>query len=465
MLIGESMEKNLHFIGIGGIGMSAIARILLGQGFIISGSDLQESRLTLALAAQGAQITYGHAPNNLSYDTRAVVYSSAVGEDNVEIIEARRRGLTVYRRAEMLAYLIGCKRSVGVAGSHGKTTVSGMIATMLELCDCEPTIIIGGMLPLIGSNAKAGNGPYLVAEADESDGTFLMLKPEMAVVTNIESDHLDYYKDLDHVKQAFAQYLCQLPNKGFAVVCVDSPQVREILPAVTGRCITYGLQAPANYSATAISHSPAGVSADIYEGGTLLGQFNLTVPGEHNVANALAALAVGRELGLGFREIARALGHFTGTGRRFEVLGSAGEVTVVDDYAHHPTELAVTIKAARAMYEKRRIVAVFQPHRYSRTRDMYAAFAGALTKADVVVAQEIYPAFEQPIPGVSASLIVDEALRQGQKNISYTAGEEQTLATLAQIIRPGDLLLIMGAGNIRAVGERFLASAKKEEKR
>ena len=451
------MEKNLHFIGIGGIGMSAIARIMLGQGFNVSGSDLEESRLTLSLCEQGAYISYGHMAQNLPLATQAVVYSSAVTEDNVEMREARRRGLVIYRRAEMLAYLIGCKRGIGVAGSHGKTTVSGMIATMLELTGCRPTIIIGGMLPLIGSNAQAGTGPYLVAEADESDGTFLLLKPEMAVVTNIESDHLDYYSDLQHLKQSFAQYLRQLPEGGFAVACADCPQVRELLEKVPGRYITYGLHHPARYMATAISHSQEGVAADIYEDGALLGRLSLAVPGEHNVANALAALAVGRELGLVFDEIARALKRFSGTGRRFEILGLKDGVTVVDDYAHHPTELAATISAARAMDEKRRIVAVFQPHRYSRTQAMYAGFAQALIKVDAAVVQEIYPAFEQPIAGVSARAIVDEARRLGHKNIFYAAGAEQTLTRLEQLTYPGDLLLIMGAGNIRIVAKRFLA--------
>ncbi|MCL1905511.1 MAG: UDP-N-acetylmuramate--L-alanine ligase [Clostridiales bacterium] len=460
------MENNLHFIGIGGIGMSAIARIMLGQGFDISGSDLQESRLTRTLAGQGARISYGHAPQNLPADARAVVYSSAVEEDNLEMKEARRRGLTVYKRAEMLAYLIGCKRGIGVAGSHGKTTVSGMIATMLELTGQNPTIIIGGMLPLIGSNAKAGAGPCLVAEADESDGTFLLLKPEIAVVTNIESDHLDYYRDLRHLKQTFAQYLRQLPQNGFAVVCADCPQVREVMDSVPGRYITYGLQTPARYTAAAISHCNTGVSADVYDNGTLLGRFSLSVPGEHNVANALAALAVGRELGLGFDEIAQALSRFSGTGRRFEIMGEKDGVTVVDDYAHHPTELAATIGAAGAMYKKRRIVAVFQPHRYSRTQVMYAGFAQALTEVGAVVIQEIYPAFEQPIPGVSARLIVEEAQRLGYGDIYYAEEEDQTLAMLARLTRPGDLLLIMGAGNIRTVAERFLAPAlDKEEKR
>ncbi|MCL1975550.1 MAG: UDP-N-acetylmuramate--L-alanine ligase [Firmicutes bacterium] len=458
------MEKYLHFIGIGGIGMSAIAKIMLGQGFSISGSDINENHLTLSLAAEGARIYYNHAPQNISPDVQAVVYSSAIGEDNVEMIEARRRSLTVYKRAQMLAYLIGCKRGIGVAGSHGKTTVSAMIATVLELCGCQPTVIIGGMLSSLGGNAKAGVGAFLVAEADESDGTFLMLKPEIGVVTNIESDHLDYYTDLDHIKRAFSQYLQQLPPHGFAVVCVDCPQIRELMCDVCGNYITYGLTAPARYAANAISNSPAGAKADVYENGVFLGRLSLTVPGEHNVTNALAALAVGRELGLDFNAIARALAQFHSAGRRFEVLGQRQGVTVIDDYAHHPTELFATIRAARAMDRTRRIIVVFQPHRYSRTKIMYAEFAKALILADTVVVQEIYPAFEQPIPGVSAKAIVEEALRLGFYGIFYTENERQTLTKLNEVIRAGDLLLIMGAGNIRAVGESFL-NQNEEERR
>ncbi|MCL1816137.1 MAG: UDP-N-acetylmuramate--L-alanine ligase [Clostridiales bacterium] len=311
------------------------------------------------------------------------------------------------------------------------------------------------MLPLIGGNAKAGDGPYLVAEADESDGTFLLLKPEMAVVTNIECDHIDYYSDLEQVKQAFAQYLRQLPPQGFAVVCSDCPQIRELMGSIPGRYITYGLQWPANYTAFAIRHSLAGVAADIYKNGALLGRLSLKIPGEHNVTNALAAVAIGQELGLSFSDIADALISFNGTGRRFEVLGQASGVTVVDDYAHHPTELAATISAARDMASFKRIIAVFQPHRYSRTQAMYAEFAQALTQADAAVIQELYPAFEQPIPGVSAQLIVDEGLRLGFADITYAPGEEATLAKLTELTLPGDLLLVMGAGNIRRVGERF----------
>ncbi|MCL2496598.1 MAG: UDP-N-acetylmuramate--L-alanine ligase [Clostridiales bacterium] len=450
------MEQKLHFIGIGGIGMSAIAQIMLGQGFAISGSDLQKNRFTALLCELGAHIHYGHSPKNLPPDTEAVVYSSAVTEENLEIREARRRGLPVYKRAEMLAYLINCKRSIGVAGAHGKTTVSGMIAAMLELSGREPTIIIGGMLPIIASNAKAGAGPYLVAEADESDGTFLLLNPEIAVVTNIEIDHLDHYHSLDDIKKSFAQYLFQIPATGFAVVCADCPNVRELVAAMPGRFISYALYEEARYRAARISHSHFGVAADIYDNGALLGRLNLMTPGEHNVLNALATVAVGRELGLDFAEIARTLGCFTGTGRRFELLGETEGVTVVDDYAHHPTEVAATLKAARAMDASRRVVAVFQPHRYTRTQVMYGDFARAVMLADAVVIQELYPAFEQPIPGVSAHLIVDEALRLGYYNISYAMAEEQTLAALHELLKPQDLLLIMGAGNIRSVGERYL---------
>jgi len=450
------MEQKLHFIGIGGIGMSAIAQIMLGQGFDISGSDLQQNRFTEMLSGLGARIYYGHSPHNLPPATEAVVYSSAVTGENLEIREARRRGLPVYKRAQMLAYLISCKRSIGVAGAHGKTTVSGMIAAMLELSGREPTIIIGGMLPIIASNAKAGAGPFLVAEADESDGTFLLLKPEIAVITNIEVDHLDHYHSLDDIKKSFAQYLRQIPPAGFAVVCADCPNVRELVAAVPGRYISYALHEQARYRAARISHSPFGVAADIYDNGAVLGRLDLMTPGEHNILNALAAVAVGRELELDFAEIAGALGRFSGTGRRFELLGEAAGVTVVDDYAHHPTEVAATLQAARAMDDSRRVVAVFQPHRYTRTQVMYGDFARAVMLADAVVIQELYPAFEQPIAGVSARLIVDEALRLGYDNISYAATEEQTLAVLQQLLKPRDLLLIMGAGNIRSVGERYL---------
>ncbi|MBQ1502199.1 MAG: UDP-N-acetylmuramate--L-alanine ligase [Firmicutes bacterium] len=447
------MEKKLHFIGIGGIGMSAIARIMLHEGFEISGSDVKESKLTKELAAAGAVITYSHAAENIPADAEAVIYSSAVKEDNAEMKEAVRRGLKIYKRAEALAYLMSTCISVGVAGAHGKTTTSAMIATMLEEAGCDPTIIIGGMLNTMGGNAKAGDGKYLVAEADESDGTFLMLYPTVAVVTNIEADHLDHYKNLDNIVAAFGQYFRQVPPEGFAVYCADCPLCRQLTSAIPGRYISYALDAEADYTAKDI-HLNSGASADVYYQGTKLGRLELSVPGAHNICNALAAIAVGREFGLDFAACAKGLAEFRGTGRRFEKMGEFNGLTVIDDYAHHPTEIATTIRAARGQGVKK-LTVVFQPHRYSRTQSMYADFAAALMDADKVILCELYPAFEKPIEGVSAKLIKDEMIRLGHKDVSYAAGLDETFEMLKSQVSDEDMLLIMGAGNIRSVSQRY----------
>ncbi|MDO4580971.1 MAG: UDP-N-acetylmuramate--L-alanine ligase [Bacillota bacterium] len=457
------MEKHLHFIGIGGIGMSAIAKIMLGMGFKISGSDLKEAPLTIDLAADGAHIYYSHAAANIGDDVEAVVYSSAVKESNPEMREARRRGLKVYKRAEMLSYLMSTRVSIGVAGAHGKTTTSGMIATMLEYADQQPTIIIGGMLPAIGGgNAKAGLGRHLVAEADESDGTFLLLRPAIAVVTNIEADHLDYYHNFDNIVSAFAQYLRQVPEQGFAVVCADCEIAAQLARQECAHYISYALHHEADYTAADIVHGTNGVSADVYAHQQRLGRLQLAVPGAHNVANALAAIAVGCELGLSFEQCAAALAHFTGTGRRFEYLGHAGSTPVIDDYAHHPTEISATIQAARDMGAGK-LLAVFQPHRYSRTQSMFAEFAQALYNADTVILNEIYPAFEQPIEGVSAQLIVDHLRKLGHTSVLYAADIEQAKQLVAQNIEDKDMLLIMGAGNIRALGEQYLDDMRRSK--
>lgn len=460
------MEQNLHFIGIGGIGMSAIAKIMLHQGFAISGSDISESRLTSELEAAGATIYYGHQAENLPANCEAVVYSSAVKDDNVEMLAAKRRGLPIYKRAEMLAYLMSTKISIGVAGAHGKTTTSAMIATMLERAGQDPTVVIGGMLPSIGgSNAKAGNGAYLVAEADESDGTFLLLRPRIGVITNIEADHLDYYHNLDSIIQAFRQYLQQLPENGFAVVCADCQVCRQLLTEVPGRYVTYGLCHEADLTARNIAHLPedqGGVSGDIYYHGVYQGHLQLQVAGEHNLANALAAVAVGYSLGLSFHQCAEGLFLFTGTGRRFEQLGEFGHLRVIDDYAHHPTEIKATIQAARAQGVKN-LYAVFQPHRYSRTQSMYKEFAEALQGSDTVMLVEVYPAFEQPIPGVSSQLVVNRLLESGHEKVRYAADVDAALARLEAEVGTEDMLLIMGAGNVRTLAERY-AAWKKEER-
>ncbi len=458
------MEQNLHFIGIGGIGMSAIANIMLGMGFHISGSDVKAGRTTLALQEQGADVRIGHDAANIPDDAQVVVYSSAVKEDNVEIIEAKRRGLPIYKRAEMLAYLMSTKISVGVAGAHGKTTTSAMIGTMLQFCGLDPTIIIGGMLPAIGGgNAKAGSGDYLVAEADESDGTFLLLHPSIAVVTNIDSDHLDHYQNLENIKTAFGQYLRQLPAHGFAVMNKGCPICRELMEQIPIDYVTYSLDEAdgVDYWIKNFGHDADGCAcADVYYRGKCLGRLLLRIPGRHNISNALAAIAFGRRIGLDFAQCVAGLSHFTGTGRRFELLGQVDGVRVVDDYAHHPAEVAATIKAARDVTEGR-LVAVFQPHRYTRTQSMYQAFAQAVSAADVTVISEIYPAFEPPIPGVSARLIVDAARKMGHNNISYAADMDEALSYLIREVRPGDLLLIMGAGNIRRLGEDYLKQKRR----
>ena len=458
------MEAKLHFIGIGGIGMSAIAKIMLHQGFIISGSDVVPGRLIDELIEAGAEVCFGHRPENIPADCEAVVYSSAVKEDNAEMIEARRRGLKIYRRAEMLAYLMSTRRGIGVAGAHGKTTTSAMIATMLERCGTDPTVVIGGMLPAIGgSNARAGDGPMLVAEADESDGTFLLLHPNIAVVTNIEPDHLDHYGDFQHIKDAFEQYFLQIPDDGFSVVCNDCPVCREMAGRLPGRFITYSLKDEgADYTVKNVTHIPSsyggGVIADVFHRGLLLGRLQLQVGGAHNVSNALAAIAVGRELGMDFFQCAKGLKAFTGTGRRFEIMGRFGSLTVVDDYAHHPTEISATIASARAQGGDR-LFTVFQPHRYSRTQAMYKDFARSLAQGGRVLLVEVYPAFEQPIPGVSAHLIEDAMEQEGQHPL-YAASLDDAFELLKKELRDEDMLLIMGAGNVRRLSERFTAWKK-----
>ncbi|MBQ9993034.1 MAG: UDP-N-acetylmuramate--L-alanine ligase [Firmicutes bacterium] len=445
-------EKNFHFIGIGGIGMSGIAKIMLEQGYSISGSDVKNSALIEALRAQGANIDIGHAAENVPADTDCVVYSTAVAMDNPEMQVAKERGLKILKRAEMLGFLMSTRSGIGVAGSHGKTTTSGMISLMLEEGGAEPTIIIGGTLPQIGSNAKGGSGRYLVAEADESDGTFLLLNPEIAVITNIEEDHMDHYESLDEIKEAFAQYVRQLPQSGYAVINLDCPHNREIYEQVPASYITYALDNTADYQARDIRYDESGSYCNVFFKNEFLGELHLQVPGRHNVSNALAAVCVGRICGLEFAAIAEGLKHFRGTGRRFELLGKVNGITIIDDYAHHPTEVKATVSAVRNMH-KGRLIAVFQPHRYSRTQAMKTEFAHSFAECDMALIAQIYEAFEKPIEGVSARNIVAEAAKAGYKHISYGGTKEEICKTLAEIVREDDIVLIMGAGDIRKCGE------------
>ena len=450
----------VHFIGIGGAGMSGIAKILLEMGVVVAGSDLKDSESTRRIRDLGARVSIGHAAQNITNDLTAVVFSSAIPQDNPEILEAKRLGLKVMARAEMLAELIKLQQSIAVAGAHGKTTTTAMISLVLEMNGLDPTIVIGGDLRQIGSNAKLGRGKYLVAEADESDGSFLKLFPQIAVITNIENDHLDYYRSVHNIVNAFIQFVEQIPQDGFIVLCLDDKELAKIKETVPGNYITYGIKrTDADYIAKNIKFNGLGSKCEVYFQGERLGRLSLNVPGVHNITNALAAIAIGRELGLSFDQAAKGLKQFTGAKRRFELIEKVNGITIVDDYAHHPTELRATLKAAKsAGFE--RTIAIFQPHRYSRTKLLQFEFGESFFDADLVVINEIYSASEKPIPGVSAQLIVNAVTNSNHKAVVYCKTEDDILEFMKKESRPGDLIITLGAGNIRQAGIRLADELK-----
>lgn len=435
--------------------MSAIAKVLLEMGYTISGSDLKPSSATQRLGNMGATTYIGHRRENLNSPDLLVV-SSAIPEANVEVVAAREANIPIYTRGEILAELMNMKRGIAVAGSHGKTTTTSMISLVLEKTGLDPTVLIGGELNDIGGNAKLGTGEYLVAEADESDGSFLRLRPEIAVVTNIENDHLDYYGSVDRIVEAFASFVAAVRKGGFAVLCRDSYFIGKILPGAKGRVITYGIyNQDADLMAREITPLDLGSSCKVYKGGRELGQLILRVPGEHNVANSLAAVAVGLELGLSFSQIADALQTFRGVHRRFELVGDVAGIKVVDDYAHHPTEIRATLKAARAVGFNR-VIAIFQPHRYTRTKYLREEFGRAFGDADEVIVTDIYSAGERPIPGITGELIAEEIGAQGIK-INYIGEMESIPRYLKPKLKKGDLVLTIGAGDVWKVGEELVS--------
>lgn len=450
-----SKQKRVHFIGIGGVGMSGIAQLLLELGVPVSGSDLKENDNTRRLQGMGADIFLGHLAGNILPDVSAVVYSSAVRGDNPELAAARERGIEIMARAEMLAVLMRRQESIAVAGAHGKTTTTAMIALMLEKNGMDPSIVIGGYLRQIDSNAKLGQGRYLVAEADESDGSFLKLLPKIAVVTNIENDHLDHYGSLANIVAAFQQFIGQVPGDGFSVVCLDDPELARISRQVPGDYLTYALEnGDADYTVRDLTYTGLESRCQVCFRGQALGELVLQVPGRHNISNALAAIALGRRLGLSFDQAVQGLQQFTGAKRRFEIIARVADVTIVDDYAHHPTELRASLRAARdAGYG--RVIAVFQPHRYSRTQLLAEEFGQSFANADIVLVNEVYPAGETPIPGVDGQLIVREIRRHGHPAVVFCPTEADILRCLGQTIQPGDLVMTMGAGNIRQAGVRL----------
>ncbi len=449
--------QRIHFVGIGGIGMSGIAELLLNLGYKVSGSDIKTSALTQRLEAMGGRIYRDHSAANV-HDANVVVVSSAVRPDNVEIAEAKKLQIPVIPRAEMLAELMRLKYSVAIAGSHGKTTTTSMVATVLVRAGCDPTVVIGGRLNAFGSNAKLGKGEFLVAEADESDGSFLKLSPTLAVVTNIDREHLDHYAGLADIQAAFTQFVNKVPFYGAAVLCLDDPNVQAIIPRVERRIVTYGTSNQADLVASRVEFHEFGCRYQARYQGNALGAVSLQVPGQHGVLNSLAAVAIGLELDIPAETVFAALSSFQNADRRFQVKGERQGVLVVDDYGHHPTEIIATLSAARGASD-RRIVAVFQPHRYSRTRALEEEIARAFNHADVLIVLPVYAAGEEPIEGVSAEKLTGLIKKYGHRDVTFAPDFPSALQTLQEKLQAGDMLLTLGAGDVWKIGEEWLADS------
>jgi UDP-N-acetylmuramate--alanine ligase len=447
----------IHFVGIGGIGMSGIAELLLNLGYRVSGSDLRRSDTTDRLARLGATILLGHAAGNVPEDGHVVVVSSAVRKENPEVLEAQRRKIPVIPRAEMLAELMRMKYGIAIAGTHGKTTTTSMVATVLATAGWDPTAVVGGKLNSLGSNAKLGQGEFLVAEADESDGSFLKLSPTVAVVTNIDPEHLDFYTGIGQIKETFLHFINKVPFYGFAVLCIDHPNVQELLPSVEKTAVTYGFSRHADYRAEGVVAEGMTNRFTVVARGVALGELTLHAPGRHNVSNALAAVAVASELGVPFEQVRRGLAEYGGVVRRFQVKGEAGGVTVVDDYAHHPAEVRATLTAAREVWPGRRIVVAFQPHRYSRTRAQFREFLSAFNDADALLVLEVYAAGEEPIEEASADRLCEAIREHGHKGARYLGKAGESGEAVRSFVRPGDVFLTMGAGDVWKLGEGLLA--------
>jgi UDP-N-acetylmuramate--alanine ligase len=449
--------RKIHFVGIGGIGMSGIAEVLLNLGYTVSGSDVKSTPVTMRLAALGARTVEGHSRDNLC-DAQVVVVSSAIPPDNPEVQEARRRGVPVIPRAEMLAELMRLKFCVAVAGAHGKTTVTSMIAVMLAEAGLDPTAVIGGRLDVFGSSARLGKGDLVVVEADESDGSFLYLLPQVAVVTNIDREHLDHYRDLQEILSAFAAFMNKVPFYGAVVACLDPPwgeRIQSILPSVHRRLVTYGLEPGAEVTARGVELTPRGAAFEAFVKDKSLGPFTTSVVGRHNVQNALAAITVGLELDLAPDRMRAGLANFRGADRRFQLKGEVNGITVLDDYGHHPTEIRATLEAAH-LRGGRRLWAIFQPHRYTRTKFLMDEFASCFEGCDRVDVLDIYPASETPIPGVTAERLVERMRELGLDRARYAPSDRVIIQeVLAQAV-PGDLILTIGAGNVWRIAEEIV---------
>lgn len=454
----------IHFIGIGGSGMCGIAEVLMNQGYAVSGSDLHASPVTTRLARLGATIYEGHQRENV-INSNVVVVSSAIDEDNPEIAEARARRIPVVPRAEMLAEIMRYRHGIAVAGTHGKTTTTSLIASVLGEAGLDPTFVIGGRLNSAGTNAKLGASRYLVAEADESDASFLHLTPMISVVTNIEADHMHTYGgDFSRLKQTFIDFLHNLPFYGAAVVCLDDPVVRDIIPHLSRALLTYGVSEEADFRAVDIHQTGMSTRFKVLRPGDLPPlDIHLHMPGHHNVLNALAAIAVATDEGVDDAAIQRALGQFQGVGRRFQVYGdypcTGGAAMLVDDYGHHPSEVRATIQAIREGWPEKRLVMLFQPHRYSRTSDLYEDFVKVLAEVDVLLLMDVYPAGEKPIPGADSRSLCRSIRQRGGVEPIHIETNDEIPGILANVLEHGDLLLTQGAGNVGGIAAELAAKA------
>ncbi len=452
--IMRSRVGNIHMIGIGGSGMSGIAEVLINMGFTVTGSDLAAGAPVKRLLKMGAQVFIGHGAENVT-DADVVVKSTAISEENPEVIKARELGIPIIPRAEMLAELMRLRTGIAVAGTHGKTTTTSLLATIFTEAELDPTVIIGGRLNTFGSNARLGDGQYLIAEADESDGSFLCLSPIITIVTNVDKDHLDFYHDQDAIDKSFRKFMNSIPFYGMNIVCGDDPGVKRLLPSIKRPCLTYGLEKGNKLRAEILSCEVRSLFKVFYED-ELLGEVSLAQPGQHNVLNALGAIGVALEAGIDKKVIFSGLSNFMGVGRRFEKKGECKGVLVVDDYGHHPAEIAATLKTAKACFPNRRLVVAFQPHRFTRTQALFGEFCKTFEYADELLLTEIYPASESPIPGVNGMSLAQGIRQVSSTKVRFYPDFEMMENELPNILKPGDLFITQGAGSIYKIGENFL---------
>ncbi len=455
-------SSRVHFVGIGGTGMCGIAEVLLNLGYEVSGSDIASNEAIFRLRGLGARVVPGHREENVA-GADVLVYSSAVTGENVEVAEARRRKIPVIRRAEMLAELMRMKYGIGVAGTHGKTTTTSFIAAALAAGGLDPTVVVGGRINALGSNARMGEGEYLVAEADESDGTFLRLAPTIAVVTNIDEEHLDFYENYDAIKAAFLEFVNKVPFYGFSVLCLDHPAIQEIIPRVEKKFFTYGFGTQADCVGEEFRYENGETVFSVKRRGERLGEIRLLMPGRHNADNALAAAAVSLELDVSFADIQRGLREFDGIGRRLERIGASAGVTIFDDYGHHPEEIRVTLRAVREAWPENRLVVAFQPHRYTRTHHLAEAFHTAFYDADRVIIAPVYAAGEAPIPGANAENLAEGIRAHGHRSCDAADDLEDALARLREEASAGDIVLTLGAGDVWKVSRRLLEALERAE--